>query len=116
MRQTLSLLAAALCLGLTSVGPAQAISRYNSTGMTCGAVQSIIEREGAAIFRYPGRSGVTLYDRYVADERFCSGGEYAKSGTIPTKDTRSCPVRHCEMRPSPDDCTNFVEEGCFGWR
>lgn len=96
--------------------PAWAISRYNSTLMTCDSAQARIDREGAVIFRYPGRNGVTLYDRYVSSERFCAGGEYAKSDTIPTKDTRSCPVRQCEMRPSPGDCSSFVEEGCFGWR
>lgn len=99
-----------------SASPTFAISRYNSTGMSCQSVHGIIAREGAAIFRYPGRSGITLYDRYVADERFCAGGEYAKSGTIPTKDNPGCSVRHCEMRPSPEDCSGILDEGCFGWR
>lgn len=116
MRKQL-IVSAALCATVAAgANPAFAISRYYSNGMTCQAVQGTIAREGAVIFRYPGRKGLTLYDRYVADDRFCAGGEFAKSGTIPTKDNPNCPVRHCEMRPSPDDCSSFVEDGCFGWR
>lgn len=111
-----TILALAAMAALISSQPASAISRYNSTTMTCDAVHERIAREGAVIFRYPGRTGVTLYDRYVSGDRHCAGGEYAKSDSIPTKDTRSCPIRKCEMRPSPDDCDGFVQEGCFGWR
>lgn len=115
--QRLHLLPALAALTVVMSGQqASAISRYNSTSMTCDAVHNRIAREGAVIFRYPGRTGITLYDRYVSDERYCAGGEYAKSDSIPTKDSRSCPVRQCEMRPSPGDCNSFVEEGCFGWR
>ncbi|MFD1743985.1 hypothetical protein ACFSE1_00765 [Rhizobium helianthi] len=116
MRIQPGLLAAAALFSLAITGPAMAISRYNSTAMTCEAVQRTIAREGAVIFRYKGRTGATLYDRYVADERFCAGGEFAKSGTIPTRDIGNCPVRHCEMRPSPEDCSGITDEGCFGWR
>jgi hypothetical protein len=103
-----------LCLAVS--GPAQAISRYNSTGMTCAAVQTAIDREGAVVLRYPGRTGVTLYDRYVASGRLCFSGEYAKSSTVPTRDTAGCPVQHCEKRPDPEDCDSILEPGCFGFR
>nr|WP_137135137.1 hypothetical protein [Rhizobium sp. FKY42] len=103
-------------LTIASSQPAAAISRYNSTSMTCAAAQERIAREGAVIFRYPGRTGMTLYDRYVSSDRYCAGGEYAKPDSIPTKDVRNCPVRQCEMRPSPGDCDSFLDEGCFGWR
>ena len=93
---------------------AHAISRYQSSRMSCDQVHSTIEREGAVILRYPGRSGVTLYDRYVSSRRFCSPGEFAKSGTVPTSDQASCPVRSCEDIPAPDDCDSFVAEGCTG--
>ncbi|MBP2547273.1 hypothetical protein J2858_000166 [Neorhizobium galegae] len=93
---------------------AQAISRYNSTAMSCAAVQDAIAREGAAILRYPGRNGITLYDRYVASGRLCASGEFAKASSVPTTDLRNCPVRHCERRPDPEDCRNFLEPGCFG--
>jgi hypothetical protein len=95
---------------------AHAISRYNSTGMTCAAVQTAIDREGAVVLRYPGRTGVTLYDRYVASDRLCFSGEFAKSSTVPTRDTPRCPVQHCEKRPDPEDCDSILEPGCFGFR
>jgi hypothetical protein len=107
---TLALLGVSLLTGTQ----AQAISRYTSTGMSCAAVQDAISREGAAILRYPGRTGITLYDRYVASGRLCASGEFAKASTVPTSDLNNCPVRHCERRPDPDDCHNFLEPGCFG--
>lgn len=114
MRQALPVLLAVLSLGLTVADPAHAISRYNSTGMTCQAVQSAITREGAVVLRYPGRTGVTLYDRYVASGRFCSAGDFADDDTVPTRDRADCPVQHCVKRPSPEDCGGFFEPGCFG--
>ncbi|MDO1581802.1 hypothetical protein [Rhizobium oryzicola] len=101
-------------LSLLLVTQAHAISRYQSKSMTCDQVHSAIEREGAVILRYSGRSGVPLYDRYVSSRRFCSPGEFAKSGTVPTSDQASCPVRSCEDIPPPDDCDSFVAEGCTG--
>jgi hypothetical protein len=103
-----------LCINLVSGAEALAISRYNSTAMSCAAVQDTIAREGAAILRYPGRTGITLYDRYVATGRLCASGEFAKASTVPTADLNNCPVRHCERRPDPQDCRNFLEPGCFG--
>ncbi|WP_246659372.1 hypothetical protein [Rhizobium sp. FY34] len=111
-------LCAALGLAPFVGAPAQAqnISRYTSPAMTCAEVQGVIAREGAAILRYPGRTGVTLYDRYVVSDRLCFSGEYAKSSTVPTRDMGKCPVQHCEKRPDPADCDSFLEEGCFGMR
>jgi hypothetical protein len=77
-------------------GPASAISRYNSTGMTCARVHAIIRSEGAAIIRYPSQfTGNILYDRYVADSGFCVGGQAANFTTIPTADRSDCPVYNC---------------------
>ncbi|MCS4241565.1 hypothetical protein M2418_001076 [Rhizobium sp. BIGb0125] len=41
----------AVLLAVLAASPAAAISRYNTTGMSCAAVQSAIDREGAAILR-----------------------------------------------------------------
>lgn len=116
MRQTLPVLLAALSLCVTMTAPANAISRYNSTRMTCQAVQSTIAREGAVVLRYPGRTGVTLYDRYVASSRFCTSDDFAADDTVPTRDRPDCAVQNCVKRPSPEDCDSFVEPGCFGLR
>ena len=80
---------------LLAAADASAISRYNIDDMSCARVQEIIRSEGAAILRYRGRSGLTLYDRYVASRRYCQGSEITDSVSVPTADTRSCPVNRC---------------------
>ena len=85
---------------------AWAISRYDIGKMSCQQVQSIVQREGAAILRYRSKRNpsLTLYDRYVRDTRFCSGGEYAMSSTVPVAGGKSCRVRKCEeIDPFFDD-------------
>ncbi|MCO5730669.1 hypothetical protein [Rhizobium sp. SSA_523] len=115
MRQTLIALLSVLSLCLACAGPAEAISRYNSRSMSCEAVQSTLAREGAAVLRYPGRSGATLYDRYVASNRFCTIDDVADETTIPTRDREDCPVLHCVKRPTPEDCGSFFEPSCSGF-
>lgn len=114
MKKILAGLAFTVCAALLAAEPALAISRYNSTGMSCAAVQRTIAREGAVILRYPSRNRarLTLYDRYVADSRFCDGHEFADRATVPTADTPSCPVRACKRRPDPEDCFP-LQPGCF---
>jgi hypothetical protein len=87
----------ASCMILVA-GPAGAISRYVSTGMSCARVHDIIRNEGAAIMRYPSRfhPGNILYDRYVADSRFCDAGKAANLTTIPAADRANCPVYNCQ--------------------
>jgi hypothetical protein len=85
----------AACMTLVAF-PAAAISRYNSESLSCARVHAIIRSEGAAIMRYPSKfTGNILYDRYVADSRFCVSGKYAQSTTIPTADRANCPVYRC---------------------
>jgi len=93
----------AVCLCLVDA-EAQAISRYDPTRMSCGQVRSTIDRDGAAILRYrsPRNPSLTLYDRYVSDERFCERGEYAVPAFVPSADRKSCPVRNCKVI-DPDD-------------
>jgi hypothetical protein len=95
--------------------PALAISRHNSASMNCAKAQSLIDREGAVILRYPSPRvrGLTLYNRYVSDTGQCSSNEYAKRATVPTSDRNNCPVYACERRPERDDCFPF-RAGCFG--
>ena len=78
---------------------ASAISRYNIDNMSCDRVQAIIQSDGAAILRYRGHTGLTLYDRYVSSRRYCQGGE---TTSVPTADTSSCPVERCVEIEIPD--------------
>ncbi|WP_048647629.1 hypothetical protein [Nitratireductor soli] len=90
---------AILALGMLAfAGQAEAISRYNSTAMSCASVQARIANEGAAIMRYRSQRNpsLTLYDRYVANEFLCPAGHRAVRSYIPTADQASCPVLHCK--------------------
>ncbi|MDH4414416.1 MAG: hypothetical protein QE484_13985 [Rhizobium sp.] len=86
--------------------PAFAISRYNSTTLTCDQVRQRVLNEGAVILRYPSTrvKGMTLYDRYVTRNAQCDPHEYAERAYVPTRDAARCPVLSCQdfdpdMRP-----------------
>lgn len=88
-------------LALVLVGiaaDAQAITRYNSTSMSCAKVQATIRHDGAAIMRYMSKRnpGLPLYGRYVSSRRFCDIDEYADSVIIRAADTDRCPVLECK--------------------
>jgi len=78
--------------------PAFAISRYNTTSLTCDEVRQRVINEGAAILRYPSTrvKNMTLYDRYVTRNAMCDPHEYAERAYVPTKDTNRCPVLNCQ--------------------
>ena len=82
---------------------AQAISRYNSTSMTCDRIKATVRAEGAVILRWKSKSGIQRYGRFVADGRFCSWSERAETSYVPAKDRRSCPVRECKYYDPYDD-------------
>ncbi|WP_367714971.1 hypothetical protein AB2N04_13655 [Nitratireductor sp. GISD-1A_MAKvit] len=83
---------------LIIASPAEAISRYTSTAMSCTEAQARIASEGAAIMRYQSRRtpGLPLYDRYVANERLCPPGHTGTRDHIPTADRAACPVLRCK--------------------
>lgn len=93
----------ALCLSLVAA-EAQAISRYNTTSMSCAQIKSALRNEGAAILRYRSarNPSLPLYGRYVSDRRFCNFDEVAETAFVPAADTRSCLVREC-VQVDPDD-------------
>lgn len=83
---------------------AWAITRYESTGMTCVQIKRTIQSEGAAIMRWRSArvANLPLYGRYVRDVTLCGYAEYADTVYIPSADTRSCPVYECKQI-EPDD-------------
>ncbi|MFN3321129.1 MAG: hypothetical protein ACK4ZU_18880 [Allorhizobium sp.] len=78
--------------------PAFAISRYNSTALTCDQVRQRVLNEGAVILRYPSSrvNSMTLYDRYVTRNAMCAPHEYAERAYVPARDTDRCPVLNCQ--------------------
>lgn len=101
------LLAVALA---AAVAPAHAISRYQSESMSCRQAQTVVDREGAVIFRYRSfrNPSITRYDRYVVHDGFCQINEYAANAWIPTRDTPECFVRVCKPR-------NYDRGGLWRW-
>ena len=86
-----------IAIFLLAATSASAISRYTALQHSCGDIQSIIEQQGAAIFRYPSprKNGLTLYDRYVRNDRFCTSHQVTERVLIPSSDNNRCPVRRC---------------------
>jgi hypothetical protein len=85
----------AVILALVPV-EASAIVRYMVQGMTCAEVQNSVDRDGVAIlYRQASKSGVPLYDRYVANGSFCQAGQDTIKESVPTADTQNCRVSKC---------------------
>lgn len=73
-------------LFLAATSHADAISRYNSTGLSCSKAKSIVRQQGAVIYRYRSsrNASLILYDRFVANGSYCAFGEVLARKTIPT--------------------------------
>jgi hypothetical protein len=82
---------------LLLAGQAEAISRYQTTSMSCARVQSAVATDGAAILHYPapGNPSLDRFDRYVRDKTFCTSTQRAQRVRVPAADTSSCPVNRC---------------------
>jgi hypothetical protein len=82
---------------LAAAADASAINRYDIGGLSCARVRGIVQSQGAVILRYRStrNPSLTLYDRYVADGRYCQSSEVATTTGVPTADTNYCPVRKC---------------------
>jgi len=77
---------------------ALAISRYQTTSMSCARVQAAVNADGQAILRYPApdNPSLVLYDRYVRDSTQCtSRSQRAELQSVPAADTPKCRVRKC---------------------
>ncbi len=88
---------------IAAASQAEAVSRYNSTSMSCDRIKATVRAEGAVILRWRGNSGVPRYGRFVADGRFCSASERAEFSYVPSADRRSCGVRECKYWDPDDD-------------
>mgnify|MGYP003674875695 CR=1 FL=1 len=77
--------------------PANAINRYDTTGMSCSRIQSVLESEHSAILRYPSsrNPSLSLYDRYVSTSQYCGPGSRASIATVPSSDSKTCRVHKC---------------------
>ena len=83
-----------LALGLSLVSfEAGAISRYNSTSMSCAQVRATILAEGAAIMRWrSARAACSAMADTSPTIGFCPSAEIAEWSSIPSADRSSCNV------------------------
>jgi hypothetical protein len=82
---------------LLMAGEASAISRYQTTAMSCARVQAALNSAGQAILAYPAPNNpsLVLFDRYVRDDTFCTASQHAWLQSVPAADTQNCQVRKC---------------------
>jgi hypothetical protein len=85
------------CALLGASLPSAAAPVYTITGMQCSQVQAAIQAEGSVILRWRSKRGMTLYDRYVSDRRFCRPGEIVSFASVPAGD-QACTVKKCVWR------------------
>ncbi len=69
-----------------ATGPASAQRRPDTLTMTCQQVGDLVRARGAIILG----TGPNVFDRYVADGRFCSINEVAAPSPLRTRDSASC--------------------------
>jgi hypothetical protein len=86
---------------------AHAISRYNSTSMSCNEIRATIRAEGAVILRWRSDSGNPRFGRFVYHGGFCESGTRAEISYIPSSDRSSCLVRECKYFDPDDDIIFF---------
>lgn len=97
----------ALAVTLSSPTDVAAISSYTSTSMSCGSIKSIIQNQGAVIFRHRSpRTGNVLYNRYVRNANYCLVNQTTRPTYIPASNTKNCRVFYCIKR----------ETNCDPWR
>lgn len=87
----------AILVFILSAPAALALSRYETTQLSCSRIQTILQSGGPAILRYPSprNPGLTIYDTYVAQDGVCTTGGRGKLSSVPAADTKSCKVVQC---------------------
>ena len=83
---------------------AHAISRYNSTSMSCGEIKATVRAEGAVILRWRGNSGIQRLRTVCRPWRLLqSPATRAETSYVPSADRRSCSVCECKYYDPDDD-------------
>ncbi len=70
---------------LLAASQAHAISRYNSTSMSCADIGAVVRAEGAVVLRWKQPPDIQRFDRFVAHTGFCSWGERGRTVERPVR-------------------------------
>ena len=91
-----------VCLSLISA-PAFAQGRPDSLALTCAAAQETVRRAGGIVVG----TGPNLYDRYVADRRFCEPTQALRRSFVQTRDASACFIGYRCYEPGASDSFGF---------
>jgi hypothetical protein len=81
-----SCIAAIVMSGWSTIASAQ--SRPDSLTMTCEQASALVRSRGAIVLG----TGPNVFDRYVANGRFCTFPDVAEPAWVTTRDKRQCMV------------------------
>lgn len=88
-------IAAVVLAGWMTAASAQ--GRPDSLTMTCQQASALVRSRGALVLG----TGPNVYDRYVADGRFCTLPDVAEPAWVATRDKRQCMVGY-RCKPATD--------------
>ncbi len=85
---------------ISSAIEANAIERLSATVATCAAVIDVVQRDGDVILRFPSKRipGMTLYTRYVRNDRQCESNDRTVTKSVKTADQPQCELLVCSPR------------------
>jgi len=67
----------------------------DSRAYTYNGLHTLVEATRFVFINYP-----SFMDFVVANSSYCTSGEMIGLRSVPTSDTRECPVNYCRKRPS----------------
>ena len=86
---------AAAAVLVLAASDAHAVVRYLVQNMSCAEIQQSLQRDKVAILYRQGKSGISLYDRFVESSNFCKVGETTAVERVAVADTQACRVQKC---------------------
>jgi hypothetical protein len=74
-----------------------AAEKFAASNATCERVKGLIARDGEVVLRFPSSrvAGMTLYDRYVQNDRRCESNDMTISKFVATADHPRCELSVC---------------------
>ncbi len=68
-----------------SAAESHAAGKFFASNATCERVKGLIARDGEVVLRFPSSrvAGMTLYDRYVQNDRRCESNDMTSRSSLP---------------------------------
>lgn len=85
-----------LLLALAAPSAALAQDFPNTLTMSCADAQAAVTGQGSVTLS----TGPNVFNRYVKDESYCSGGQQTRPAWVQTRDQQQCPVGNTCVDPS----------------